>query len=304
MSAPASIVCLGEALVDLICPDRLAPGERAASFEAHCGGALANVAVAVARSGAHARLVCGVGDDEFGLLLRERLEAEGVDLALVGTVPGLPTPFAFVRFDEHAEPHFDIHGESIDAGFAALAGREREIAEGAAAIAISSNTLPGEPARSLTFAVREQARAAGTPIVFDPNLRPGRWSDLDLARELCLEFVAGSRLTKSNLAEARWLAGEPDLGPAAAAEFLVGAGAELGVVTDGPRRAVARGLAEAEAKPPAVESPWPMGAGDAFMGTLAGRLCLGGWEPGAVGEALAGAAAAAADACRTPAALG
>jgi hypothetical protein len=40
------------------------------------------------------------------------------------------------------------------------------------------------------------------------------------------------------------------------------------------------------------------------MGTLIGRLDLAGWEPGAVGEALAAAVAAAADACRTPAALG
>lgn len=299
-----SVVCLGEALVDLICPVRLGPGERAAGFEAHCGGALANVAVAVVRSGASARLACGFGDDEFGALLRERLAEEGVGLDLVETIPGLPTPFAFVRFDADAEPHFDIHGTGIDAGFEPLAGREEEIVASAAAIAIGSNTLAGEPARSLTFAIRERALAAGVPIVFDPNLRPGRWKDLDVARGLCLELVSGSMLTKANIGEVRWLAGEPGLAPAAGAEFLLAAGARLGVVTDGPRGAVARGLAEAETTPPHVDSPWPLGAGDAFMGTLVGRLRLGDWQPEVVGAALSSAAVAAAAACRTPAALG
>jgi fructokinase len=299
-----SIVCLGEALVDLISPVRLAPGERAERFEAHCGGALANVAVAAVRSGARARLACGFGDDEFGALLRARLSAEGVDLGLVETIPGLPTPFAFVRFDERAEPAFDIHGTGIDAGFEPLVGRENEVVGAASAIAFGSNTLAGEPARGLTLAIRERALARGTPIAFDPNLRPGRWQDLETARRLCLELTAGSLLTKANVAEVRWLAGDDNLDPAAGAEFLVAAGAALGVVTDGPRSAVTRGLADAEAVPPQVESPWPLGAGDAFMGTLIGRLDLAGWEPGAVGEALTAAVAAAAAACRTPAALG
>ena len=299
-----SVVCLGEALVDLICPVRLGAGMRAESFEAHCGGALANVAVAVTRSGTPARLACGLGDDDFGGLLRERLEAEGVDLELVATIPGLPTPFAFVRFDGDAEPHFDIHGAGIDPGFAPLAGREDEIVASAAAIAIGSNTLAGEPARALTFSIRERALAAGVPILFDPNLRPGRWDDLESARRLCLELTSDSFLTKANVGEVRWLAGDDDLDPAAGAEFLVASGAGLGVVTDGPRAAVARGLARAQATPPHVDFPWPLGAGDAFMGTLSGRLRLGEWSPDAVGPALSAAVAAAAGVCRTPAALG
>ena len=46
------IVCLGEALVDLICERPVRSLDEADSFSPHFGGALANVAVAARRAGA------------------------------------------------------------------------------------------------------------------------------------------------------------------------------------------------------------------------------------------------------------
>ncbi len=48
----APIVCLGEALVDLICPDPVGDPAEAGHFRVHSGGALANVAIAARRAGA------------------------------------------------------------------------------------------------------------------------------------------------------------------------------------------------------------------------------------------------------------
>ncbi len=301
MSAGAAekpLICLGEALVDLICPDPVADPAEASRFEAHCGGALANVAVAAARAGAPAGLASACGDDDRGHFLRGRLAAAGVDLTFYGEVPGAPTPFAFAYLDPALEPTFEIHGAGIDAAIASLAGREAEIVAAAGAIVFGSNTLVDERSRKVTAAVCERARRAGVPLLFDPNLRPGRWDDTDGARDRCLPYVAGADVVKCNLGEARWLLGDDGLeGAGDAALALAALGPALAVVTAGTGPAAARGACSAEATPPDVELVSPLGAGDAFMGTLAAGLHREGFDLAAAGDALAAAAEQGALAC-------
>ena len=294
----APVICLGEALVDLICPDPLADAAEARRFETHFGGALANVAVAVARSGAPAALAGGCGDDGWGRFLRDRLAAEGVALDFHAILPGAPTPFALATLDAELEPSFRIQAEGIVEGIATLDGRERELAHTAAAVVVGSNTLPDESSRAITTNVCAAARERGVPVLFDPNLRPGRWSDLDRARELCLELVETTTLLKCNLAEARWLLGRDDgTSGADAAEALVELGPELVVVTSGTEDAVARGACSAAIAPPEVEMVSPLGAGDVFMGTLASGLHRAGWRLDRAGEVMEDATRAAATAC-------
>ena len=293
------VICLGEALVDLICPEAVGDPAEAANFEAHFGGALANVAVAASRAGGNSALAGGCGDDDWGRFLRGRLEREGVGLAFHTVVPGIATPFAFATLDDRREPQFRIHGDGIEEGIATLGGREAELAGAAAAVVIGSNTLVGERARGVTGAVATAARKAGVPVLFDPNLRPGRWSDLGAARDLCLELLAETTVLKCNLTEARWLLrGEDDrLDTRRAAEDLAGLGPSLVVVTAGTEPAIARGAVEAEISPPRVEMVSPLGAGDCFMGALVAGLGRGGWRLDEAAIALEEAARAGAEAC-------
>jgi fructokinase len=290
-----SIVCVGEALVDLIGEPSGRDPER---YTVHFGGALANVAVGIARAGAPAALAGGSGADDFGRFLRERLRSEGVDLRFHAEIPGLLTPFAFVRIDDGGEPHFRIHGDGIEAGLAAVAGREDELVEAAEAVVVGSNTLVAEPGRSVTLTVIERAEAAGVPVLFDPNLRPGRWQRLDEAVELCREVAGRCTVLKSNLTEARLLAGSEPADAAAAAAALIGLGVPLAVVTAGPLPAAARGAASAEKAPPTVPDPQPLGAGDAFMAALTAALHRQAWQLGEVETALERAVEASAATCR------
>lgn len=294
---PGPLVCVGEALVDLICPDAAAGPAEARRFEVHFGGALSNVAVAARRAGAEVALAGGAGADPWGRFLRERLEAEGVDLRFQAELQDVPTAFAFATLDIDREPSFDIHGAGIDAAIASLAGRESEIAAHAGAVCFGSNTTAAEASLAVTRGIREEALAAGVPLLFDPNLRPGRWGDLAAPRALCRDLAAGSRLLKCNLQEARWLTDREDVGAADAAEELLGFGVELAVVTAGSDALAARGLCSAEIEPPAVEMVSPLGSGDVFMGTLAAGLLETGWEAGEIPRLLERAAAAGADAC-------
>ena len=292
------LICVGEALVDLICPDPLDDPAAASRFEVHPGGAPANVAVAARRAGAAAELAGGCGDDAWGTYLRDRLSAEGVGLAFHAVVAGVPTPYAFATLDKEREPTFRIQEDGIEEGIATLADRVDDLVAAAGAVVVGSNTLPGESSREITLDICRAAARAGKPVVFDPNLRPGRWADLDAAREHSLELAESATLLKCNTPEARWLAGlgpEADVADVAAA--LLELGPELVVITAGTGPAIARGACAAEATPPTVEVVSPLGAGDVFLGALLAGLHQRGWSLGEAAEAMEHAVHAAAQAC-------
>jgi sugar/nucleoside kinase (ribokinase family) len=290
-----TILCLGEAIADLVCERELAPGEEPGPFVPHPGGALANVAVAAAHDGAQAALLGGVGRDLWGDWLGGRLGDAGVRLDWMERVEEHATPVAFVTFDQEGEPSFQVYGEGIEATMLA-GGRHLATALGASeALILGSNTLVGEPERRLTMEARAQALELGLPVLFDPNLRPNRWRDLDPAVELCRKLCEGIFLVKTTHGEAELLTGNPD--PASAAEALCDLGARIAVVTIGAEGALMRGAASGETGAPDVEVVSTLGAGDAFMGALAARLSRLGWEQDRAPRALGAAATAGARVC-------
>lgn len=290
-----SVLCLGEAIVDLICERPVESLEGADAFAPHFGGALANAAVAVSRSGQRACLGGGVGRDEWGRWLRRRLEQEGVDLRWFGSVDGLRSPLAFVTFDADGEPSFAVYGDGIEAGVLHLRGRLEEAVRSCSALAFGSNTLVGEAERELTLHARSLALEAGKPVCFDPNLRLHRWGDPEEAIALCRDACEGAFLVRANLAEATRLTGESDA--TAAAEAIAAAGATLAVVTRGPDGAVMRGAASGEHAGIEVRVASTLGAGDAFFGAMIAGLAAAGWDPAAATDALGAAVAASAEAC-------
>ncbi len=289
-----SIVCLGEALVDLIAVGEESEGE---PFQMHSGGALANAAVAIVRAGGKAELAGGSGDDRFGSFLRERLLAEGVGLDHHHILPGLRTPFALVHLGGDGEPEFAIWGDGIETGLAGLSGREEQLIEDAEGLVLGSNTLVEDPGLAVTMRAAKLAGESGVPVMFDLNLRPGRWQDLELGLERCRPLIGASALTKCNLGEARLLTAQPELDAGAAAEAVVALGADLAVVTEGAHGSVSRGWAEAWASDTAVADPQPLGAGDAYMGTLVAGLIAGDFDPTSINEVMGAASRAAAEAC-------
>jgi sugar/nucleoside kinase (ribokinase family) len=289
------IVCLGEAIVDLVCERELAEPGEADHFVPHPGGALANVAVAARRAGADSAVLGGVGEDAWGAWLREKLWQERVDVEWMETIEDLMTPVAFVTFDWEREPSFALYGEGIAPAMRAAAPHVEKALERGSALVFGSNTLVGEPERELTLRARRAARDAGVPVLFDPNLRPNRWRDMSRAAKMCREVIDGAFLVRANQWEAKELTGESD--PAAAAEALCRLGATLGVVTVGREGAVMRGASTGERGSPEVEVVSPLGAGDAFMGALAAGLEAVDWDPERAEGALEPAVEAGARAC-------
>jgi sugar/nucleoside kinase (ribokinase family) len=292
------MLCLGEALVDMI-GEAPAPSASAVErFEPHFGGATANVAVFAARAGAHVSLAGAAGADRWGQWLVQRLEAEQVDTSHFRLVEGLNTQLAFVSVDERGEPTYELYGELVEPLVDALQDRIDAAVDAAAGLFVSSNTLAGAGERALTMRARERALEHDRPVIFDCNLRLHRWASRADAAASANACVPGAVLVRANREEAELLTGETD--PERAALALRKAGAELAVITLGAGGAILRGGGGLRIDAPAVRPSRVLstvGAGDALTGRLVAALALSGFYPAAAAAALEEAVAAAAQAC-------
>ena len=298
---PSRTLCLGEALVDLICEAPIASLAQADTFAPHFGGAVANVAVVAARAGARVALAGGAGDDAWGRWLRERLEREGVDVQLFPLIPGAPTPIALVQVAADGEPSYQIYGGTIGTVVNALGDQVDEAVRDSAALFIGSNTLVGAEERAVTMRARQLALELERPVICDPNLRLHRWSSRADAAASVNACVPGALLFRATAAEAELMTGEAD--PERAALALIKAGAKIVVLTLGPDGAILRGPMRADVAGAKARVLSTIGAGDVLTGILLAKLALSGFYPSAVAAALGDAVVAAARACERLGAL-
>jgi fructokinase len=291
--SPVKTLCLGEALVDMVCERPAASLLEADCFIPHFGGATANVTVVAARAGGEVALAGGAGQDAWGEWLRERLTAEGVDLTWFALRPGPPTTVAFVAISEAGEPSFLIYGDAIASAVGALGDGLLDAVEACDALFFASNTLVGERERELTMAARERALELGRPVIYDPNVRLGRWPSREEAARAARACVDGAFLLRCNHEEAELLTGESD--PDRAVDAILAAGARHVVVTRGPRGAVLRGGGlGADVPGVAARTVDTTGAGDTLMGALIAALGTAGFDPSVLEAALPRAVEAAA----------
>ena len=185
------ILCLGEAIVDLVCERELDSPADADAFRPCFGGALANVAVSVARSGAESSSSAGSATTRSATGWRmgwpRRASAprrshsspasERRSPSSPSTATASPTSTSTTRGSQHVL----LRGASSRA----RAGGRRRLAFG-------SNTLVGERERELTMRARRLALDRGIPVMFDPNLREHRWDNLEVARGRCSRQPRGS----------------------------------------------------------------------------------------------------------------
>lgn len=292
---PLPTLCLGEALVDLICERPVRSLAEADFLVPHGGGAVANAARMAARGGARVALAGGAGEDDLGQWLRCLLQSDGVDVSRFTLMPERATPIALVAIDTAGEARYQIHGEAIGTVVHSLRDRLEEAVRESAALFISSNTLVGTEEREVTMRARELALELGRPVIFDPNLRLHRWRSQADAAASANACVPSALLVRANAAEAALMTGEDD--PERAALALVKAGARLVVITLGAEGAILRGELRADAPGVPARVISTVGAGDAFTGTLLARLALAGFYPAAAAAGLRPAVAAGARAC-------
>jgi fructokinase len=164
------VLCIGEALIDMICTDRgsrLADGQ---NFLKKAGGAPANVAAAIAALGGQVDMAAKVGKDPFGQHLIDLMSAMGVNTKWVIQDPNAFTTFAFVSLMEDGERDFYFNrgadGQLSMHDLEGLNLNEYDIVHFGSA----TGFLPG-PLQTTYIDLLNKAKQAGALISFDPNYR-------------------------------------------------------------------------------------------------------------------------------------
>lgn len=238
------------------------------AFVAHPGGAPANVAVAIAKLGAHSAFIGMLSRDPFGNLLCDQMAQAGVDLTYTIRTANAQTALAFVDHDCIGDRNFTFYRQSsADLRFRTRHFQEKAFAR-ASVFHACSNSLTETKIAKATFTGMLRARAKGILISFDMNLRPALWNSREDPMPRLLEAMAISDLIKLS-------AEEFDFACSAAGGYetfvnhLWQHAPRLLIVTDGPNPVrwftpTGQGFLPVISRAPVD----PTGAGDAFMGGM------------------------------------
>ena len=164
------ILCIGEALIDMICTDKGTPLSEGENFLKKAGGAPTNVAAAIAALGGHVELAAKVGQDPFGDHLVDMMNSFGVKTKWMLHDKNHFTTFAFVSLMENGERDFYFNrgadGELTRDEVDAIDLKEFSIIHFGSATAF----LPG-PLQIAYLSLLQKALVENVFISFDPNYR-------------------------------------------------------------------------------------------------------------------------------------
>ncbi len=168
--ATGKILCIGEALIDMICTDKGTSLTEGQHFLKKAGGAPTNVAAAIAALGGEVELVAKVGNDPFGKHLIEVMQSFKVSTKWMFQDNHYFTTFAFVSLMEDGERDF-VFNRGAD-GELSRAEIEKIDIDKFSIVHFGSATgfLPG-PLQAAYQGALQKSLQKNLFISFDPNYR-------------------------------------------------------------------------------------------------------------------------------------
>ena len=254
------IGCIGELVVDFICPTPVDSIAEAVVFEKHPGGSPANVAVACGEAGVDVLLMSKVGKGSFGQFVRQALVGAGCSTAGIQVDLHHPTRCVFMSHNTTGTRSVAIANRLSADQFLRL----DEIDGGDApfdVLHIGGTTMLGAETAATTLALATAVKQAGGLISYDPNINLKRVAPAARARtERLLGLVD---LLKVN--DTEWEIVASMLPPNHQLLLLVHTrGADGATLITAKERL--------HLDPPAVVPLDVTGAGDAFYGGVLGYL--------------------------------
>ena len=265
------VLCIGEALIDMICTDVNVSLSTGQHFLKKAGGAPANVAAAIAALGGDVTMAAKVGDDPFGEHLIDLLKEMGVDTSLIIKDANFFTTFAFVSLMNDGERDFYFNrGADKELSMADLTSldlKEYRIVHFGSATAF----LPG-PLQSTYTNLLTKAKEAGCLLSFDPNYRHLLFQNNTKSfMQQCSPFIEQCHFFKLSDEEAMLITGCDTVAVAAAAlrkkttaVFTITLGKEGTLLSIGDHLEIIKSII--------IQPVDATGAGDAFVGAVLYQL--------------------------------
>lgn len=242
-------------------------------FEKTIGGAESNVAVGLARLGHQVSWISRLGDDEFGLYIRNFLRGEGVDTSHVRFDPVNPTAVFFKERQPARETKVYYYRRGSAASFLTPADLDEQVLAQARFLHLTGITPAlSDSCRQTVEKAIELAKRHGVTVVFDPNVRLKLWS-ADEARAILTEIARQCDIVLPGLEEGELLTGEST--PEGIAKKLLQGDTKAVVIKLGAQGAYYATSEEEAYIPgyPVAQVVDPIGAGDGFAaGFLSGMI--------------------------------
>ncbi len=266
------VVTLGESMV-LFTPDTEGPLRYVSGFQKTVGGAESNLAIALTRLGHQVGWISRLGNDEFGLFVRNFIRGEGVDTSKVSFDEKLPTAVFFKEKLSAGDPKIYYYRKLSAASGLTPDDLDEEYIKQAAYLHVTGITPAlSETCKQTVLEAIRLAKANGLKVVFDPNLRLKLWSEQEAAKTL-MEIAALSDIVLPGIDEGELMTGHNE--EKKVAEELLENGADVVVIKLGAAGAyyAAKGEADYVEGYKVDRIIDTVGAGDGFAaGFISGQL--------------------------------
>ena len=165
-----SVICIGEALIDMICTDKGSSLSDGQHFLKKPGGAPTNVAAAIGALGGEVLLSAKVGNDPFGKQLKHVMAEFQVDTTRVHLDSNHFTTFAFVSLMLDGERDF-VFNRGADAELTVEEVNQIDLSQTNIIHFGSATAFLNGPLNAAYYHLLEAAKNTGKTISFDPNYR-------------------------------------------------------------------------------------------------------------------------------------
>jgi 2-dehydro-3-deoxygluconokinase len=228
------VVTLGETMV-LFVPTKVGPLRFTEQFEKTIGGAESNVAIALARLGHQVSWMSRLGNDEFGLFVRNFIRGEGVDTSQVLFDEDNPTAVFFKERQVMKEAKIYYYRKGSAASFMTPQDIDESVMSKAKFLHLTGITPALSPScRETVYHAIQLAKRNNLTVVFDPNIRLKLWTK-EQARDVLIDIASQCDIVMPGIEEGEILTGEST--PEKISACLLENGASVVVVKLGERGA-------------------------------------------------------------------
>lgn len=228
------VITLGESMV-LLTSESAGPLRYNHRFHKSLAGAESNVAIALSRLGHQVGWMSKLGNDEFGIYVRNTIRGEGVDTSEVTFDSSAQTGVLFKEIALNKDPRVFYYRNDSAASKLSIQDLNNNYLKSAKYVHVTGITPAlSKSCEELIDKMIDIAKDNGQTVVFDPNVRLKLWSEEKMQHTL-LHLASKSDIVMPGIEEGTMLTGEHDV--ELIAESLLANGAKLVIIKLGAKGA-------------------------------------------------------------------
>jgi fructokinase len=221
-----SVICLGEALIDLLANQAGVPLAQVTDWTPYPGGAPTNVACGLVKLGTPTALISCLGQDDVGTKFTRLLTEIGVDRTGLQDHPTAPTRQIYVTRSIDGDRSFagfidNLASDKFADSYLAADRIPESLFTHAKFLAIGTISLATPISYAATYQALELARKNRVRVLVDVNWRDKFWDDIERARSVILAVLKQADFVKMAKEEAEWLFDLPASQPLPAIDLQV-----------------------------------------------------------------------------------